>query len=49
VGFALGLAIGAWAVERGVEKWEKGGDLLWVMAVEKFAGNLGGFDGAFLS
>lgn len=36
MGFALGLSIGVWAVERDVEKWEKGGDLLGVRAVERF-------------
>ena len=38
MGFALDLAIGILAVERGVEKWEKGWDLLWEGAVEKLVG-----------
>lgn len=45
MGFALDLSIGVWAVERGVEKWEKGGDLLVGGAVEKFWGKLVVFRG----
>ena len=29
--------LGSWAVERAVDKWEKGGDLLWDEVVEKYA------------
>ena len=39
----LVLRFGFGVVERGVEKWESGGDLLVGWAVEKFEGILGGF------
>jgi hypothetical protein len=36
LGLAFGLAIRGWAVEKGVDKWGKGGNLLVGKVVEKF-------------